>query len=346
MICEAKVRRLIETDKPCLHKLSFFLQKLEQGLAISCFFRSFAPMKRQTDTILTITGSDSTGESGVQADMKIIHQMGGRAVSAITSITVQSSLGIQEFFDLPPQVVEGQIEAVVNDSEPQVVKVGMLRTVELVDVVVRLLTKYRPRYVVYDPIVHSSRGDELMSEAVVAAVRRHLLPLCSYVVEHNGPSAHGQANLFASAVCFYLSQGSSLADAVGLARDYVARQPVSNAEQTGRPAELYHLFLDHVERFYLRYNDVAFYAEQLNVSSRYLDQVTRRVCGRSPKAIIEERLLAELTHELLATRKPLKELAQRFGFSSQAHLARFFRQQKGLSPSEFRKQMTVSTSFP
>ena len=51
--------------------------------------------------ILTITGSDSTGGSGVQADIKTIFELGGYAVSAITSITVQNTLGIQEFFDIP-----------------------------------------------------------------------------------------------------------------------------------------------------------------------------------------------------------------------------------------------------
>ena len=54
--------------------------------------------------ILTITGSDSTGGSGVQADIKTIFELGGYAVSAITSITVQNTLGIQEFFDIPAEI--------------------------------------------------------------------------------------------------------------------------------------------------------------------------------------------------------------------------------------------------
>ena len=61
--------------------------------------------------ILTITGSDSTGGSGVQADIRTIAELGGYAVSAITSITVQNTLGIQEFFDIPAEIVSGQIEA-------------------------------------------------------------------------------------------------------------------------------------------------------------------------------------------------------------------------------------------
>ena len=70
--------------------------------------------------ILTITGSDSTGGSGVQADIRTISELGGYAVSAITSITVQNTLGIQEFFDIPAEIVSGQIEAIMNDVQPDI----------------------------------------------------------------------------------------------------------------------------------------------------------------------------------------------------------------------------------
>ena len=59
--------------------------------------------------ILTITGSDSTSGSGVQADIKVFSSLGSYALSAITSITVQNTLGIQDFFDLPSDIVVGQI---------------------------------------------------------------------------------------------------------------------------------------------------------------------------------------------------------------------------------------------
>ena len=64
--------------------------------------------------ILTITGSDPAGVSGVQADIRTISALGGYAVSAITSLTIQNTLGIQEFYDLPAHVVQGQIEAIMN----------------------------------------------------------------------------------------------------------------------------------------------------------------------------------------------------------------------------------------
>ena len=83
--------------------------------------------------ILTITGSDGTGGSGVQADIRLIHELGGRAASAITSITVQNTLGIQEFHDLPTSVVRQQVEAIINDLQPQIIKIGLLRRTDVVE---------------------------------------------------------------------------------------------------------------------------------------------------------------------------------------------------------------------
>ena len=92
-----------------------------------------------------------------------------------------------------------------------------------------------------------------------------------------------------------------------------------------------------MERFYNRYADVSFYAEQLNVSAPYLGQVTRSIAGRSPKSVIDERIVAEIASLLKTTSMPLKEVAQRMGFSSQAHLSRFFKKHKGVSPTEFKQ---------
>ena len=90
-----------------------------------------------------------------------------------------------------------------------------------------------------------------------------------------------------------------------------------------------------MERFFNRYADVAFYAEQLNVSPRYLGQVTRRIATRSPKAIIDERIVQEICLLLGHANMSLKEVASQLGFSSQAHLSRFFKKHKGVSPSAY-----------
>lgn len=291
-------------------------------------------------TILTITGSDGTGGSGVQADIRCINALGGTATSAITSITVQNTLGIQQFYDLPAATVREQIEAILNDLQPQVVKIGLLRRIEVVEVVAELMHKYHPKYIVYAPVRQSTRGDQLIKPEVFDAIKQRLIPLCTVVLEPSdlppGNRKHGHANLLSAALAYYLSCGERVEEAMLHARAYLNQLPAGYTEDNSRSGELYNLFLDVLNKFYHRYSDVTFYAEQLGVSPRYLGQVTRSIAQRSPKMMIDERITEEITRLLTTTNKPLKEIAQMMGFSSQAHLSRFYKKQKGQAPSEMR----------
>ena len=291
--------------------------------------------------ILTITGSDGSGGSGLQADIRCISELGGKVTSAITSITVQNTLGIQEFYDLPVTTVRTQIEAILNDLQPQVVKIGLLRRSDVVQMVAELMRKYRPKYIVYAPVLHSTRGDLLVEPQVYHTIQELLIPLCTIVLEPSdlpaGIRQHGHANQLAAALAYYLSSGESVNEAMLHARSYVSMKPKGYTEDNSRSGELYNLFLDAIDRFYHHYCDVAFYAEQLGVSPRYLGQVTRSIAHRSPKAMIDERITSEITTLLTSTSKPLKEIATLFGFSSQAHLSRYYKKQKGVAPSQVRK---------
>ena len=93
-----------------------------------------------------------------------------------------------------------------------------------------------------------------------------------------------------------------------------------------------------VTRHHRTASDVHFYADLLNVSSRYLAQVTRRISGQAPKAIIDEYLIREIELQLKTTDSTVQEVAYRFGFSSQAHFTKFFKKIKGMSPTQFRRQ--------
>lgn len=291
--------------------------------------------------ILTITGSDGSGGSGLQADIRCISELGGKVTSAITSITVQNTLGIQEFYDLPVTTVRTQIEAILNDLQPQVVKIGLLRRSDVVQMVAELMRKYRPKYIVYAPVLHSTRGDLLVEPQVYHTIQELLIPLCTIVLEPSdlpaGIRQHGHANQLAAALAYYLSSGESVNEAMLHARSYVSMKPKGYTEDNSRSGELYNLFLDAIDRFYHHYCDVAFYAEQLGVSPRYLGQVTRSIAHRSPKAMIDERIISEITTLLTSTSKPLKEIATLLGFSSQAHLSRYYKKQKGVAPSQVRK---------
>ncbi len=315
--------------------------------------------------ILTVTGSDGTGGAGVQADIKTISELGGYAASAVTSITVQNTLGIQEFYDIPAEIVSSQIEAIMNDMQPTVVKVGMIRKVETLNVVIDALTKYRPEHIIYAPSIWSSNGEALMSENVVTQIKYRLLPLCSIIVARKKESdsilqnsrqlrmaesdglnvyrldnanSHGLINRFSSALAVYLSQGRKMDDALAMAQDFINVELVRESSLQGRSSELFNQFISQVNNFCRTYSDVRFYAEQLNVSGRYLAQVTRRMSGKTPKAIIDEYIVKEIERELSTTTQTVQEIANAFGFSSQAHLTKFFKKMRGVTPSAFRKK--------
>ena len=315
-------------------------------------------MKQEThnNTILTITGSDPTGESGVQADIKVITSLGCTAVSAITTITLQNTLGIQEFYDLPADIVSGQIEAIVNDVEPTVVKIGLVRRREVAEAIIRVITHHQPRCVVYDPVVYSSRGDLLVGDDTLHLLRERLLPLCTTIIVDRRDSTavlgssisgnvvtidheanHGFANGFASSLASYLCLGCTLDDAIEKARDYSRHHLTTVATLQGRADRLYNDFIRLLGKDYSHNSDVAHYADALNVSSAYLGQVCRRIAGRSTKSIIDDWLLHDIERQLTTTSRTIQEIAISLGFSSQAHLSRFFRKLEGRSPTEYRK---------
>ena len=96
-----------------------------------------------------------------------------------------------------------------------------------------------------------------------------------------------------------------------------------------------------MNNFCRTYSDVHFYADQLNVSGRYLAQVTRRISGKTPKAIIDEYIVKEIERELSTTTHTVQEIANTFGFSSQAHLTKFFKKMREVTPSAFRQPKPV-----
>lgn len=309
--------------------------------------------------ILSITGSDGTGGSGIQADIKTISSLGGRAVSAITSITMQNTLGIQSVYDLPAAAVRGQIEAIINDVQPDTMRIGLVRNAETLAVVVETLQKYRPKFVVYDPVITASNGDELLSDDVVALIRCKLLPLCSIVVLRerdkekfterdffedtrvivlDNPHGHGFSNVFSSALAVYLNTEKLVNSAIAKAMDYANTFVKHEVSLIGRSAQLYNEFLTAVQQHNATNRDVAFYADCLNVSPTYLSQVTHKVSGKNPKNIIDKALTETISNRLLSTMLTIQEVAYNFKFGSQAQFTKYFKKQTGLTPSEFRRR--------
>ena len=145
-------------------------------------------MKKRYCRVLTIAGSDSGGGAGIQADIKAISAMGCYAASAITAITVQNTLGVQAVHPVPLDILEGQIDAVLSDIGADAIKIGMLHSADVVNLVADKLAKYGVRNVVLDPVMVSTSGHRLIEEDAVEVLKSRLMPLAR-VVTPNIPEA-------------------------------------------------------------------------------------------------------------------------------------------------------------
>ena len=125
--------------------------------------------------VLIIAGSDSGGGAGIQADIKTVTALGGYAATAITAVTVQNTLGVSAAYPVAPEVVVAQARAVMEDIGADVIKVGMLGDVEIVEAVVGVLDTWA-RPAVIDPVMVAKGGARLLADEAVAPVRRLLVP--------------------------------------------------------------------------------------------------------------------------------------------------------------------------
>jgi hydroxymethylpyrimidine/phosphomethylpyrimidine kinase len=130
---------------------------------------------------LTIAGSDSGGGAGIQADLKTFQAFGVFGTSAVTAITAQNTMGVQAIHTVPLPDVRAQIDAVVSDMRPAVVKTGMLATSALVVEVAEALRVHGLAPYVMDPVMVATSGDRLLASDAVEALKRELLPLATVV---------------------------------------------------------------------------------------------------------------------------------------------------------------------
>jgi hydroxymethylpyrimidine/phosphomethylpyrimidine kinase len=141
-------------------------------------------MPTMTPRILVIAGSDSGGGAGIQADIKTVTMLGGHAMTAITAITAQNTLGVQAVMPVPVEMVLAQIDACVSDIGVDAVKIGMIGSAATADAVAdRLETLDVP--VVFDPVMVATSGATLADPATIAAFAR--LMRTATVVTPNTP---------------------------------------------------------------------------------------------------------------------------------------------------------------
>ena len=235
-----------------------------------------------TARILIVAGSDSGGGAGIQADIKTVTMLGGHAMTAITAITAQNTIGVEAVHPIPAEMILEQIEAVVSDIGVDAVKIGMIggafAAEQLASRLERLKCDQPDLPIVFDPVMVATSGSALADDATIVAFGRlmdvatittpnlpelkrltseedpvaaalHLVGLhgCAVLIKGgheegdaladalieednmtswqgqrvNTTSTHGTGCTLATAIAFFLAIGSTLADAVARAREFV-----------------------------------------------------------------------------------------------------------------------------
>ena len=136
---------------------------------------------KPTYKVLTIAGSDPSGGAGIQADIKAITALGGYAASAITALTIQNTLGVTGIFVVPSSVVSEQIAAVMEDIAPPSIKIGMVKDAIIVRYIAEAIKKYLPAFIVYDPVMVSTSGHQLIDDDVIETIEKELIPKVSLI---------------------------------------------------------------------------------------------------------------------------------------------------------------------
>lgn len=359
-------------------------------------------MNTHIPAVLSVTGSDPTGEVGIGADIRTISALGGRALVAITSVTTHAGKENFETYDLPPQIVSDQIAMALGEVLPKSVKVGMVRNPQTIALLPQYLSLIPRRVMV--PSIFDSEGRRILSVQALNTWMEHLLPISTFIVlrvceaeamlgrrittdeamlqaakdlralgaqsvmlrganlkdgyltallmhgdnhsffssrNTSGWQMHGVSGALSSAIATRLAFGDTIEQAVSNAHSYIHSRlvyAVSPSPGTAalRSADIYNNFLSLLAGNYTVAHDVAFYASRLCVSTRYLQSVTDKVVGRSPKQVISSYLMNEACSMLQGTRLTIQEISQHLGFSSQSQFTRFFVNEKGQSPQAYR----------
>ena len=157
-------------------------------------------------TALTIAGSDSSGGAGIQADIKTMTLNGVFAMSAITALTAQNTTGVTDIMEATPEFLAEEIDAVFTDIYPDAVKIGMVSSAGLIELIAAKLREYGAKHIVVDPVMVATSGAKLLRDDAIDTLKRALLPLAEVVTPNipeaeilSGMSISGAADMEAAA---------------------------------------------------------------------------------------------------------------------------------------------------
>ncbi len=167
-------------------------------------------------TALSIAGTDPSGGAGIQADLKTMTMNGVFAMSAVTALVAQNTTGVREIVELTPEFLGRQIDAVFEDIPPDAVKIGMVASRGLIEMIADKLRFYQAKNIVVDPVMVATSGDRLISEEAVDTLKHRLLPLAT-VATPNIPEAEILSGMAIRTPAHIEAAAKAIGDAYGCA---------------------------------------------------------------------------------------------------------------------------------
>jgi len=125
--------------------------------------------------VLIIAGSDSSGGAGIQADIKTVTSLGSYAMTAITAVTAQNTTGVKSIVPINQKEIFNQIYFSAKDIRPNAIKIGMLHSKKVIQVVIKSLNKFKVKNIVLDPVMVAKGGAKLINNGAIIYIKRKLI---------------------------------------------------------------------------------------------------------------------------------------------------------------------------
>ena len=167
-------------------------------------------------TALTIAGSDCSGGAGIQADLKTFLANGVYGMSAITALTAQNTLGVRSVLNSTPEFLKDQLDAIFEDIFPDAIKIGMVSSSKLIEIIAERLKFYEARNIVVDPVMIATSGAKLIDEDAIETLKSKLFPIATIItpnlpeleeIAHTRDMERGSQEIFKKYGCAVLSKG-------------------------------------------------------------------------------------------------------------------------------------------
>jgi hydroxymethylpyrimidine/phosphomethylpyrimidine kinase len=131
--------------------------------------------------ILIIAGSDSSGGAGIQADIKTVTALGSYAMTAITAVTIQNTTGVKTIVPINSKEISNQIEFTSKDIKPDVIKIGMLHSQDVINSVIRSLETIKVKKIILDPVMVAKGGAKLIDDKAIKFLKEKLIKKVSLI---------------------------------------------------------------------------------------------------------------------------------------------------------------------